>query len=59
MYVGNLADYCMFFERQEVEIAVSTEYKFGLNATSLRCITRFGVSKDDEDAMIKLEVAIS
>ena len=59
MYVGNLADYCMFFERQEVEIAISTEYKFGLNATSLRCITRFGVSKDDEDAMVKLEVTIS
>ena len=59
MYVGNLADYCMFFERQSVEIAISTEYKFGLNATSLRCITRFGVTKDDTDAMVKLEITIS
>ena len=58
-YVGNLADYCIFFTRQEIDIAQSTEYKFGLNATSLRCITRFGVAKDDTDAMIKLEVTIS
>ena len=56
MYVGNLGDYCIFFERKEIEIATSTEYKFGLNATALRCITRFGVSKDDSDAMLKLEI---
>ena len=59
LYVGNLADYCIFFARQEIEIATSTEYKFGLNATSLRCITRFGVAADDTDAMIKLQVSIS
>lgn len=59
LYVGNLADYCIFFTRQEIEIATSTEYKFGLNATSLRCITRFGVAKDDADAMIRLQVSVS
>ncbi|MBR1398061.1 MAG: phage major capsid protein [Selenomonadaceae bacterium] len=59
LYVGNLADYCMFFDRKGVEIAVSTEYKFGLNATSLRCIVRFGVTKDDESAMTKLELTVA
>ena len=50
-YIGNLADYAMFFERQGVEIAVSTEYLFAKYGTALRCVVRFGVAKDDVDAI--------
>lgn len=56
-YVGNLAEYCMFADRAGVEIAVSTEYAFDLYGTTLRCVERFGVSQDDKDALIKLEVS--
>ena len=55
-YIGNLAEYCMFADRNGVEIAVSTEYAFDLYGTALRCVERFGVSKDDKNALIKLEV---
>ena len=58
-YIGKLFDFVMFCERVGVEIAVSTEYAFGSYATALRCVTRFGVVKDDSDAMVKLEVVKS
>ena len=56
-YIGNLADYCLFADREGVEIATSTEYAFDIYGTTLRCVERFGVSKDDSESMIKLEVA--
>lgn len=56
-FVGNLADYLMFFERQGVEIAVSKEYLFAKYATALRCVVRFGVAVDDADAVVALKVA--
>lgn len=59
IYVGNMADYVMFFERQGVEIAVSREYLFGKNATALRCVVRFGVAADDTDALKAYKVALS
>lgn len=55
-YVGNLADYLMFFERQGVEIAVSTEYLFAKYGTALRCVVRFGVAIDDKDSVVALNV---
>lgn len=58
-YIGNLADYVMFFERQGVEIAVSTEYLFGKYGTALRCVVRFGVTADDTDALKAYKVALS
>ena len=57
-YIGNLADYLMFFERQGVEIAVSTEYLFAKYGTALRCVVRFGAAVDDKDAMKAYTVAI-
>lgn len=57
IFVGNLADYLMFFERQGVEIAVSTEYLFAKYGTALRCVVRFGVTVDDSSAMVALNVA--
>ena len=57
--IGNMADYVMFFERQGVEIAVSTEYFFGKYGTALRCVVRFGVAADDTDALKAYKVALS
>lgn len=57
-YIGNLADYLMFFERQGVEIAVSTEYLFAKYGTALRCVVRFGAAVDDTDAIKAYTVAI-
>lgn len=59
IYIGNMADYVMFFERQGVEIAVSTEYLFGKYGTALRCVVRFGVTADDTDALKAYKVALS
>lgn len=56
-YVGNMADYLMFFEREGVEIAVSTEALFKQYGTAIRCVVRFGATIDDQDAMIALTVA--
>lgn len=58
-FVGNLADYLLFFERQGVEIAVSTEYLFAKYGTALRCVVRFGVALDDTDAIKAYNVVIS
>ena len=58
-YIGNMADYVMFFERQGVEIAVSTEYLFGKYGTALRCVVRFGVTADDTSALKAYKVALS
>ena len=58
-YIGNLADYLMFFERQGVEIAVSTELLFDKYATALRCVVRFGATVDDTDAIKAYSVATS
>lgn len=58
-YIGNMADYVMFFERQGVEIAVSTEYLFGKYGTALRCVVRFGVTADDTAALKAYKVALS
>ena len=58
-YIGNMADYVMFFERQGVEIAVSTEYLFGKYGTALRCVVRFGVAADDTSALKAYKVALS
>ena len=57
-FVGNLADYIVFFERQGVEIAVSTEYLFAKYGTALRCVVRFGVSVDDVDSMKAYKVVV-
>ena len=50
-YVGSLADYAAFFERQGIEIAVSQDFLFDKYATALRCVERFDVLADDVNAM--------
>ncbi len=59
VYIGNMADYVMFFERQGVEIAVSKDYLFGKYGTALRCVVRFGVTADDTSALKAYKVALS
>lgn len=56
-YVGAFADMIAFFQRLGVEVAVSTDAGFTKYATYLRAVERFGVVKDDPDAVISLSVA--
>lgn len=58
IYVGNMADFVSFFERQGVEIATSTEFMFDKYATALRAVARFGVSAVDTSALVALQVAL-
>ena len=55
-YVGNMSEFVAFFDREGVEMAVSTEAGFTKNATLLRVIERFDVQKVDGDAMVKLTI---
>lgn len=56
-YVGAFSDMLAFFQRLGVEVAVSTDAGFTKYATYLRAVERFGVVKDDPDAVISLSVA--
>lgn len=56
-YIGAFADMIAFFQRLGVEVAVSTDAGFTKYATYLRAVERFGVVKDDPDAVISLNVA--
>lgn len=58
-FVGNLADYLIFFERQGIELSVSTEYLWGKNGTAIRAICRFGTALDDTAAMKAYKVTVS
>lgn len=55
-YVGDLAEYIGFVERQGVEIATSTHAGFTRNATLLRAMERYDVITLDEGAMVRLEI---
>ena len=59
IFIGNMADYVMFFERSGIEVAVSTEYLFDSYGTAIRAIERFGVAADDTNAMKAYLVAVS
>ena len=50
-YVGSMADYVAFFQRLGVEVAVSQEAGFVQYSTLIRAVERFGVVKDDVDAL--------
>lgn len=56
-YVGSFADILAFFERKGVEVAVSQEAGFTKYATYVRAVERFGVVKDDADAVVSLSVS--
>ena len=59
IFIGNLADYVMFFERRGIEVALSTEYLFDSYGTAIRAVERFGVVVDDANAMKAYQVAVS
>lgn len=49
--IGSMSDYIAFFQRDGVEVSISQDFLFGKNATALRCVERFGVSRDDTKAL--------
>ena len=59
VFVGDLAEFASFFDREGLELAVSSEAGFTKNATYMRAIERFDVKKVDEAAMVYLELATS
>lgn len=50
-FVGDMTSFMAFFDRGVYEVAVSKEAGFTKNATYLRCIERFDLSKVDVGAM--------
>ena len=57
-YVGSFKDAIVFFDRQQVEVAVSTEAGFVQNATLIRAIERFDAKILDSDAFVHLNFAV-
>ena len=56
VFVGDLEEFITFFDREGLELAVSTEAGFTKNATYIRAIERFDVKKVDKNAMKYLEI---
>lgn len=56
---GNLQGAVAFFDRQQYEIAASTEAGFTKNQTILRCISRFDVQAQDSDAFVNGTIDVS
>ncbi len=54
-YVGSLADFAYFFEREGVALAADSSAGFTTNTTYLRVLERYDVQKVNEKAMVKLE----
>ena len=57
-FIGNLAEYVWMFERQGMELAVSTEYLWRKYGTALRGVVRFGTTVYDSNAMIARKVEV-
>lgn len=55
-FVGDMAEFCKFFDRKQVTVDMSTEAGFTKNATLLRAIERFDVQTADTAAMISLQI---
>lgn len=58
-FIGDLASFATFFNRQELEVMTSTEAAFKQNAVLLRAIERFDVKTVDAAAMKYLEFTIT
>lgn len=56
VFVGDLTEFITFFDREGLELAVSSEAGFTKNATLIRAIERFDVKKVDGAAMVYLEL---
>ncbi|CKH08753.1 Predicted phage phi-C31 gp36 major capsid-like protein [Fusobacterium polymorphum] len=57
VFVGDMSEFITFFDREGLELALSTEAGFNMNATFIRAIERFDVAKVDGEAMVYLELA--
>ena len=57
VFVGDMSEFITFFDREGLELAVSTEAGFTKNATFMRAIERFDIAKVDDKAMVYLELA--
>lgn len=55
-YVGSLADFIYFFDRQQIEVAVSDVAGFTRYATYIRAVQRYDVKKVDENAIKGVEL---
>lgn len=58
-FIGNLAEYVWMFERQGMELAISTEYLWRKYGTALRGVIRFGTTVYDSNAMIARKVELA
>lgn len=56
VFVGDMTEFATFFDREGLELAVSTEAGFTKYATLIRAIERFDVKKVDGKAMVYLEI---
>ena len=56
---GNLLSAVGYFDRNEMEIAASSEYYFGKNMTALRVITRFDTEQLDANAWVNGQVDVT
>lgn len=55
-FVGDMAEFYKFFDREQVTVDLSTDAGFNMNAAMLRAIERFDVQKADVKAMVYLEI---
>ena len=55
-FVGDMAEFCKFFDRKQVTVDLSTEAGFNMNASMVRAIERFDVQKADVNAMVYLQI---
>lgn len=55
-FVGDMAEFCKFFDREQVTVDLSTDAGFNMNAAMLRAIERFVVQKADVKAMVYLQI---
>lgn len=56
VFVGMLSEFAKIFDRQNLEVALSTEAGFTKNAMLLRAIERFDIQKVDNKAVVHLEL---
>ncbi len=55
-FVGDMAEFCKFFDRKQVTVDLSTDAGFNMNAAMVRAIERFDVQKADVSAMVYLQI---
>lgn len=56
IYLGDMSGFITFFDRERLELAISTESRFIKNVTFIRVIERFDIKKVDGDVMVCLDL---